>query len=220
MNNNERVTPVYYPRSEELLCAITHGLGALFGVFALIYMVVYSARWGNTWSVAASAIYGASLIILYTISTLSHALTNRSAKKVFRVLDHATIFLLIAGTYTPVSLITLQGALGWAIFGLQWSIAVVGIVLGSVSLNRFKRISTLVYFVMGWAIIIVLYPLITRMDLAGFIYLLGGGIFYSAGILLYQKKGPNLHFLWHLFVLIGSILQFIAVARYVLPVTF
>lgn len=220
MSKNERVTPVYYPRSEELLCAITHGIGALFGVFALAYMVVFSARYGNAWSVVASAIYGASLIILYTISTLSHALTNRRAKQVFRVLDHATIFLMIAGTYTPVTLITLQGALGWTIFGIQWGIAAVGIVLGSVSLNRFKRISTLVYFVMGWAIIIALYPLIVRMELAGFIYLLGGGIFYSVGILLYHRKGPNLHFLWHLFVLIGSMLQFVAVARYVLPVTF
>lgn len=219
-DKNERVTPVYYPRNEELLCALTHGLGALFGVFALVYMVVLSARNGNAWAVVASAIYGASLIILYTISTLSHALTHRGAKKVFRVLDHATIFLLIAGTYTPVTLITLQGALGWAIFAVQWSIAAAGTVLGAVSLNRFKKISTIIYFIMGWAIIVALYPLITHMDPAGFIYLLGGGIFYSAGILLYHRKGPNTHFLWHLFALIGSILQFISVVLYVLPVTF
>ncbi|MBQ8894982.1 MAG: hemolysin III family protein [Clostridia bacterium] len=216
----ERVTPVYYSRNEELLSAITHGIGALFGVFALVYMVVFSAHNGNAWSVAASAIYGASLIILYTISTLHHALTGRGAKKVFRVLDHATIFLLIAGTYTPIALITLQGALGWTIFGIQWAIAAAGIVLGSVSLNRFKKFSTAIYLTMGWAIIAALYPLVTRMEPAGFIYLLGGGIFYSAGILLYRKKGPYLHFLWHLFSLIGSVLQFVAVCLYVLPTTF
>ncbi len=216
----ERVTPVYYPRTEELLCAVTHGIGALFGVFALIYMVALSALGGNAWAVVASAIYGTSLIFLYTISTLSHALTNRSAKKVFRVLDHATIFLLIAGTYTPVTLITLQGAWGWSIFGIQWGIAAIGIVLGSVSLDRFKKISTLIYLVMGWAIIIALYPLITRIDPAGFTYLLGGGIFYSAGILLYRLRKGYTHFLWHLFTLIGSVLQFIAVSLYILPTTF
>ncbi len=218
--NQERVTPVYYPRSEELLCALTHGAGALFGVFALVYMVVLSARNGNGWAVVASAIYGASLIILYTISTLSHALTHRGAKKVFRVLDHATIFLLIAGTYTPVTLITLQGALGWSIFGIQWGIAVIGIVLGSVSLDRFKRVSTYIYVAMGWAIIFAAYPLISKMELSGLIYLLGGGIFYSVGTLFYNRKMANSHFLWHLFALIGSILQFVAVCLYVLPVTF
>lgn len=218
--DQERCTPVYYPRNEELLCSFTHGAGALFGIFALVYMVVFSAKNGNAWAVVASAIYGASLTILYTISTLSHALTARSAKKVFRILDHANIFLLIAGTYTPVTLITLQGALGWTIFGIQWTIAVLGIVLGAVSLNRFKRISTVIYVVMGWAIIFAAYPMIQKMDPAGLIYLLGGGIFYTVGSLFYRKQGPYLHFIWHLFVLIGSVLQFVAVALYVLPVTF
>ncbi len=216
----ERVTPVYYSPREELLSAVTHGLGALFGLFALVYMVVLSARNGNAWAVVASAIYGASLIILYTISTLSHALTHRGAKKVFRVLDHATIFLLIAGTYTPVALITLQGGLGWTVFGIQWGIAAAGIVLGSISLDRFKKISSLIYLVMGWAIIIALYPLIRRIDPAGFFYLLGGGIFYSAGLLFYHFRVTYSHFIWHLLVLIGSVLQFVAVVQYVLPTTF
>lgn len=219
-NKKERVTPIYYPHSEELLCSLTHGAGALFGIFALVYMLITTACSGNALSVVASAIYGSSLIISYLISTLHHALTNRGAKKVFRVLDHATIFLLIAGTYTPITLITLRGALGWTIFSLQWCIAAAGISLGSVSLDRFKRISSIVYFIMGWAIIAAGYPLITHMAPAGFIYLLGGGIFYSVGILFYHKKGPNTHFLWHLFSLTGSILQFIAVSRYVLPTTF
>lgn len=220
MDKRERVTPVYYSKKEDLLSALIHGAGALFGLFSLIYMVTLSAQNGNAWSVVASAIYGASLTILYTISTLAHALTHRGARKVFRVLDHATIFLLIAGTYTPVALIALQGALGWSIFGIQWSIAAVGITLGAISLDRFKKISSLIYLVMGWAIIIALYPLIRTIDPAGFFYLLGGGIFYSAGLLLYHLRMTFSHFFWHLFALCGSILQFIAVCRYILPMTY
>ena len=217
---NERCTPVYYSLKEEILSAVIHGLGAIFGIYALVHMVVLSAQNGNAWAVVASAIYGASLIILYTISTLSHALTNRSAKKVFRILDHATIFLLIAGTYTPVTLITLNGGWGWAIFGLQWGLAALGIVMGSIALDRFKKISSIIYLLMGWAIIIAAYPMVKAMEPAGLIYMLGGGIFYSAGIVLYRMRGPYTHFLMHLFSLIGSLLQFVSIIQYVLPMTF
>lgn len=216
----ERCTPIYYSVKEEILCAIVHGLGALFGIYALIQMVVDSATRGNAWAVVAAAIYGASLIILYTISTLSHALTARAAKKVFRILDHATIFLLIAGTYTPVTLITLQGGWGWTIFGIQWGLAAIGIVMGSLWLNRFKKISSFLYLLMGWAIIIAAYPMLQKMAPAGLIYMLGGGIFYSVGILLYRSKSPYTHFLMHLFTLIGSLLQYLSIIQYVLPMTF
>ena len=180
-------------------------------------MTMLSVESGNAAAVVASVIYGSALIILFTISTLSHALTNRSARKVFRILDHATIFLLIAGTYTPVTLITLKGALGWTIFGIQWGIAAIGITFDAVALNRFKKITTPLYILMGWAIILAAYPMIQNMSPAGLIYLLGGGIFYSAGSLFYLIKKPNMHFLWHLFALIGAILQFVAVYHYVLP---
>ncbi len=219
-NHSPRCTPVFYPFKEELYSAISHGLGALFGIFALVYMVALSARHGNALAIVASSIYGGSLIILYTISTLSHALTGWQAKKVFRILDHVTIFLLIAGTYTPLSLITLEGALGWVIFGIQWSIAIVGIVMSAVSLDRFKPLSMVIYLVMGWCIIIAAFPMIRAMDPAGLVYLLGGGLFYSGGILFYQIKGPYMHAIWHTFVLIGSVLQFITVCLYVLPKTF
>ncbi len=217
---NERCTPVYYPVKEEILCAVTHGIGALFGIYALIKMVVDSATRGNAWAVVAAAIYGASLIILYTISTLSHALTARTAKKVFRILDHATIFLLIAGTYTPVTLITLQGGWGWSIFGFQWGLAALGIVMGSLFLDRFKKISSYIYLLMGWAIIAAAYPMLQKMAPAGLVYMLGGGLFYSAGILLYRSKSPYTHFLMHLFTLIGSLLQYLSIIQYVLPMTF
>ncbi len=213
-HKKERVTPIYYSPMEELLSALTHGVGALFGVAALILMTIRAV--GVPLAVVASAIYGFALISLFTISTLSHALTNRSAKKVFRILDHATIFLLIAGTYTPVTLITLKGALGWTIFGIQWGIAALGITFGSISLDRFKKITTPLYILMGWAIILAAYPLIQNMDPAGLIYLLGGGIFYTVGSLFYQIKKPNMHFLWHLFALIGAVLQFVAVYNFVL----
>ncbi len=216
----ERCTPVYYPLKEEIACAVTHGLGALFGIYALIMMILRSAQKGDAWAVVAGAVYGGALIILYTISTLSHALTNRSAKKVFRILDHATIFLLIAGTYTPISLITLKGALGWVVFGLQWALAAIGIVFGSIALNRFKRISTLIYILMGWAIILAITPLLSKMPPAGFYYLLGGGLFYTGGLIFYRRRGPYMHFLWHLFALIGSLLQFAAVYLFVLPITY
>ncbi len=215
-SKQERVTPVYYSPTEDLLSALCHGAGALFGLFALCFMTVQSAKSGQALAVVASVIYGASLIILYTISTLSHALTHRGAKKVFRILDHATIFLLIAGTYTPVTLITLKGALGWTIFGIQWAIAAVGITFDAVALNRFKRFTTPLYILMGWAIIFAAYPMILKMAPAGLIYLLGGGLFYSVGFLFYRIKKPNMHLLWHLFALIGSILQFVAVVYYVI----
>ncbi len=219
-DKKERCTPVYYSVQEEVLSAVLHGIGTVFGVFALCYMLVQSAGAGSPIAVIASAIYGASLTVLYAISTLSHALTHRGAKKLFRILDHAMIFLLIAGTYTPVTLITLSGAWGWAIFGVQWAIAALGIVLGSVSLDRFKGVVTVGYIVMGWLIIIALYPLLRNMEPAGFIYLLGGGIFYSCGTLFYRRKETNAHFFCHLLTLIGSVLQFIAICGYVLPTNF
>lgn len=212
--------PVYYPLGEEIFSAITHGLGALGGIFALIYMLIWSARSESPLAAVASSIYGGSLIILYTISTLSHALMNTRAKTVFRVLDHATIFLLIAGTYTPITLITLKGKAGWILFGVQWALAAAGITFASIALNRFRRISILLYFIMGWLIITATLPLIRNMAPAGLSYLVGGGVFYTAGILFYRLRRPYLHAVMHLFTLIGSVLQFITVAFYVLPLTF
>ncbi len=217
MSKNERCTPVYYAKGEEIFCAISHGLGALFGIGALCLMLFYTIGSGNPTAVVAGAIYGISLIFLYTMSTLSHALTDPMAKRVFRILDHATIYLLIAGTYTPISLITLKGPLGWTIFILQWVIAAAGIVFNSVALNRSKRFSLWAYILMGWCIIFAVYPLLTHMAPAGFLYLAVGGLFYTAGILFYRMKGVYAHGILHLFVLVGSVLQFVSVYQYVLP---
>lgn len=213
MKNQERVTPVYYSPFEDLLSAISHGAGALFGIFALCYMLATAK---GAMAIAAAAIYGASLISLFTVSTLAHALKHRSARKVFRVLDHTTIFLLIAGTYTPVTLITLHGALGWTVFAIQWAIAAIGITFDAVALNRFKKFTTPLYIIMGWIIILAAYPMILKMAPAGLIYLLSGGIFYSIGFLFYAMKKPYMHFVWHLLSLTGAVLQFVAVCRFIL----
>ncbi len=210
----ERVTPVYYPKTEELFSAISHGLGTLFGVFALGYMLALSIQSGRGTNIIAAAIYGSSLILAYAFSTLSHALTPRPAKQVFRILEHGSIFLLIAGTYTPVTLLVIKGALGWTIFGIQWGIAILGILANALALNKFKKLSLIIYIAMGWLIIIAAYPLLRQMAPGDFLYLLSGGIFYTIGAIFYRLNRPGSHAIWHIFALMGSILQFSAIQAY------
>ena len=212
---------IEYTPGEEIFSAITHGLGALFGIYALVYMVVVSAIHGSVWAVISGAIYGGTLIILFCMSTLYHAISNKKAKLVFRVLDHSTIFLLIAGTYTPIALITLKGALGWVIFGVEWGVAILGIVLNSISIERFKVFSMIGYVVCGWMVVIAFVPLINSLAFPGFMYVLGGGLFYTIGLIFYKLKNVRyMHSVWHMFVLIGALLQYVCVAYYVLPTTF
>ncbi len=212
---------IEYTLGEEIFSAITHGLGALFGVYALVYMVVVSAIHGSAWAVVSGTIYGSTLIVLFCMSTLYHAIANKKAKLVFRILDHCTIFLLIAGTYTPIMLITLKGALGWVIFGVEWGVAILGIVFNSVSIERFKIFSMIGYVVCGWMVAIAFVPLVNSLAFSGFMYLLGGGLFYTIGLIFYKLKNVRyMHSIWHLFVLIGALLQYLCVAKYVLPTTF
>lgn len=212
---------IEYTLGEEIFSAITHGAGALFGVYATVYMVVVSAIHGSPWAVISGAVYGATLIILFSMSTLYHAISNKTAKLVFRVLDHSTIFLLIAGTYTPISLITLKGALGWVIFGVEWGVAIVGIILNAVSIEKFKVFSMIGYIVCGWMVVIAAVPLVSSMSFSGIMYMLGGGLFYTIGLVFYKLKNVRyMHSIWHLFVLMGAVLQYVSVAYYVLPTTF
>lgn len=212
---------VHYTLGEEIFSAVTHGIGALFGAYATVYMTVVSAINHSPWAVVCGAVYGATLIILFAMSTLYHAIANRKAKLVFRVLDHTTIFLLIAGTYTPLSLITLRGALGWVIFGVEWGIAILGIVLNSISIEKFKAFSMIGYVVSGWMVLVAALPLYHSLNFSGLVYLVGGGLFYTIGIIFYSlKKLRYMHSIWHIFVLIGALLQYITVAYYVLPTTF
>ena len=208
-----------YTLSEELFNSISHGVGAGLSVAALVLCIIRAAIHGETAAgVVGASIYGATLVILYCMSTLYHALTNETARKVFRVFDHTSIYLLIAGTYTPITLVTLRGALGWTLFGIVWGIAIPGIVFNSISIEKFKKISLVSYIIMGWAIIIGAKDIIEKMPRNGLIFLLLGGIAYTVGIIFYVlKKKKFMHSVWHFFVLAGSILQFFAIYFYVLP---
>lgn len=209
---------IHYTLGEEIFSAVTHGLGALFGVAALVYMVVMSALGHAPLSVVSGAIYGATLIILFTMSTLYHAISNQTAKFVFRVLDHTTIFLLIAGTYTPIALVSLHGALGWTIFGVQWGVAALGITLNAISIEKFKVFSMIGYIVSGWMILVAALPMYRAMDIRGIWWLFLGGVLYTVGIIFYAlKKIKYMHSVWHIFVLFGAVAHFFCVAFYVLP---
>ena len=204
---------------EEIINSITHGLGAVLGVAGTVIAIIWAALYGNAYGVVSASIYGAMLIILYTMSTLYHAFTNETAKKVFRIFDHCSIFLLIAGTYTPFTLVTLNGPLGWTIFGIIWGLAILGVVLNAVSLEKFKVFSMICYIAMGWLIIIAMKPVVTALGTKPVLLLLFGGISYTVGAVFYALKNIRyMHGVWHLFVLAGSILHYFCILFYVLPV--
>lgn len=208
-----------YTKGEELLNSISHGAGAVFGVAALVLCVVQAALHGDAWAVVSGSIYGASLVVMYCMSTLYHAITHQGARKVFRVLDHTSIYFLIAGTYTPITLVTLRGALGWVIFGIVWGGAILGITLNAVSIERFKKFSMISYIVMGWAVVIGSVKLFHVMHPQGIAFLIAGGVFYTAGIVFYKmKKIPYMHGIWHLFVLAGSVMHFFCIYLYIMPI--
>lgn len=204
---------------EELVNSITHGTGTALAVAATAVAVVWAVLYGNAYSIVSASVYGATLIILYLMSTLYHAFTGKRVKRVFRVFDHCSIFLLIAGTYTPLALVTLSGALGWTIFGIIWGFAVLGIVLNSISLEKFKLFSMICYIAMGWMIVIATKSVIGKMGFyPAFALLLFGGLCYSAGAVFYcMKKTKFMHGIWHVFVLAGSILHYFCILFYVLP---
>ncbi len=207
-----------YTLGEDLANAISHGIGACLSVAALVLCVVQAARHGTAAGVVGASIYGATLIVLYTMSTLYHAITNQSARKVLRVFDHVSIYLLIAGTYTPITLVTIRGAMGWVIFGVVWGMAVLGIVLNSVSIEKFKKFSIVSYIMIGWAVVIGMRQVIENMPKNGLVFLVIGGVLYTVGIIFYAlKKVKYMHSVWHLFVLAGSIMHFFCVYLYVLP---
>ncbi len=207
-----------YTLGEDLANAISHGIGACLSVAALVLCVVQAARHGTVAGVVGASIYGATLIVLYTMSTLYHAITNQSARKVLRVFDHVSIYLLIAGTYTPITLVTIRGAMGWVIFGVVWGMAVLGIVLNSVSIEKFKKFSIVSYIMIGWAVVIGMRQVIENMPKNGLVFLVIGGVLYTVGIIFYAlKKVKYMHSVWHLFVLAGSIMHFFCVYLYVLP---
>lgn len=208
-----------YTFGEELANSITHGLGIALSVAGLVILVVLSAIHGNAWHVVSCAIYGATMILLYTASTLYHSFQNPNVKRIMRVLDHSSIYLLIAGTYTPFTLVTLHGPWGWSLFGVVWGLAMAGIAFKVYFTGRFPKISTIIYVGMGWIAVIAIKPLMDILPAGGLIFLFGGGLSYTFGVIFYVwHKLPYHHAVWHLFVLGGTVLHFFAILFYVVPV--
>ena len=218
MSLKEKIDVPKYSLGEEIMSAVTHGVGALLSIAALILCVVFSAKSGSIVSVLSSIIYGTTLIILYTMSTLYHSLAVNNAKRVFRIIDHCSIFLLIAGTYTPFTLISLEKPLGYYIFALIWAIAILGIVLNSIDLKKFKVVSFISYIVLGWVIVFAYKPLKEAVDFSGVLLLLAGGIVYTLGAIFYGfgRKVKYFHSIFHLFVLAASVLHFFSILIYVI----
>jgi hemolysin III len=179
-------------------------------------MVIFAAQHRDPWAIVACSIYGASLVLLYLSSTLYHALTHPGAKRVFLILDHAMIYVLIAGTYTPFTLVSLRGGWGWTLFGIVWGLAFAGIVFQSFFVGRMRILSTALYVVMGWFVMIAIYPLVGVLHWDGFLWLLAGGLAYTGGVVFFASKRRFAHSVWHLFVVMGSGCHFWAVWRYVL----
>jgi hemolysin III len=205
----------FSPR-EELANSLTHGLGAVLAVAALAVLVVFSARHGTAWHVVSCSVYGASMVALYLASTLYHGVTNPRAKQVFHTLDHVAIYLLIAGTYTPFTLLTLKGGWGWTIFGIEWGLALAGIIYKVFFYtHKHRGVSTAIYLAMGWLAIIAIKPLLASLPTGGLIWLGIGGLSYSLGVIFYLwDRLPFAHVIWHLFVLGGSISHFFAIYLY------
>ena len=201
-------------RGEEIANSITHGIGAALSIAGLVAVVV-AALHRPAWQIVACAIYGTSLVLLYISSTIYHALADSRAKRVFKILDHSSIYLLIAGTYTPFTLITLRGPWGWTLFGVVWGLCVCGVVFKCLWIGRLKVASTVVYVLMGWCAVLAIRPLLEALPWTGFVWLLAGGLCYTAGVAFYVSSSRFAHFIWHLFVMAGSLCQYWAVFRYV-----
>lgn len=204
-----------YSLGEEIFSSVSHGVGSLMAIAATVLVIVFAAMHSNVRGVVGGAIYGATMIVLYTMSTLYHSLTNPTAKKVFRVIDHCSIFLLIAGTYTPYCLCTLWGHGGLGILIAIWTVAVLGIVFNAIALEKVKNISLVLYIVMGLAIIFKLGTLVKLLPLGGLVLMCVAGGVYILGVIFYLLKVKYMHSIWHLFVLGGSICFFFSILLYV-----
>lgn len=205
-------------KGEEIANSVAHGVGFALSVAGLVVLVVVASLHRDPWQIVSCSVYGASLVLLYGASTLYHALPWPGAKRIFRVLDHATIFLLIAGTYTPFTLVVLRGGWGWSLFGIVWAVAAIGVTAKFFFVDRFRILSPLLYLAMGWIVIVAVKPLLAVLPLPGFVWLMAGGVAYSGGLLFYAApRKKYAHFVWHLFVLAGSAFHFVAVLFYALP---
>lgn len=206
-----------YPPKEEFINVLSHGIGFIFSIAALVILVISASLTGDVWHIVSFSIYGFSLVLLYLASTLFHSAKNLKLRKRLNVFDHASIFVLIAGTYTPYLLVTLRGPWGWSLFGVVWGFALLGVILKLFFTGRFRLLSSIAYVAMGWIIIIAIKPLIQNLDTGGLVWLLAGGVAYTLGAVLYMLKNmPYNHATFHFFVLIGSACHFISIYYYVM----
>jgi len=217
----DRILPTY-TKGEEIFNMVSHIVAATCGIAALVLCVVFSAIKGNSYGVASGIVFGVTLLLLYTMSSIYHGLNPKlKAKKVFQIIDHCSIFLLIAGTYTPFSLCTLReynSALGWSVFGIIWGAAILGVVFNSIDLKKYKVFSMICYLTMGWLIIIRIDVIFKMLGTVGFLLLVSGGIVYTVGALLYAKGKAHkwLHSIFHLCCLLGSVLHILCVLLFVI----
>lgn len=205
-----------YSLGEEISNSVTHGVGALFGVVALTLLVVFAVQEGSGRALAGGIVFGIALVLEYTFSCLYHSFPWPRTKHVFKVLDHAGIYLLIAGSYTPFTLVTLSGSRGWALFAVVWALAIAGISVEAFWVYRPKWLSAVIYLAMGWLVIVTFTPLVAALAAPGLWLLVAGGLAYTLGTVFYVlKRVPYTHMVWHLFVLAGSVCHFLAVLLFV-----
>ena len=216
MKDIERIN--YYSPIEEKINIISHAIGFILSIVAFMLLVAHANLHGDVWHIVSFSIFGASLITLYAASTFYHSAKKSELRNRLNIIDHASIYILIAGTYTPFTLVTLKGTIGWVIFGTTWGLALTGIILKLFFTGKYNLISTIMYVLMGWVIVFAIKPLINNLPLEGLIWLLVGGISYTIGAILYSiKKIKFNHAIFHMFVLSGSFCQFMSVFFYVLP---
>jgi hemolysin III len=207
-----------YRLSEEIAHSVIHGIGIVLAIAALAVLTSYASAFGTARHIVSCSIYGATLIILYSASTLYHSIQHRTAKKILRIFDHSAIFLLIAGSYTPFLLISMGGALGWSFFGIIWGLAALGITLQLHLIKKHKILVVLLYIAMGWSVITVIKPLVAAIPTIGLVFLIVGGLAYTLGTIFYAwNRLPYNHAIWHGFVLAGSIFHFFSIFYSVIP---
>lgn len=203
-------------RAEEIGNATTHGMGAVLSVLAIVLLIAYASEQNDSLKLISGAVFGSTLFLMYMSSTLYHSMRDPKLKHVFRIIDHASIYLLIAGSYTPFMLVTLKGPSGWAIFTVIWSLALSGIIFKMFFVHKFNRLSTIIYLMMGWMAVIVIKPIYQLLPAGGLACIVAGGLCYTVGVIFYVWERLKFsHVLWHLFVLAGSIFHFFAVFFYV-----
>jgi len=208
-----------YTIGEEVASSVIHGIGFILGILELSLLVVFSSANGDPWMIVSCSIFGATIVLMYAMSTLYHSFQGSKVKHLFKIFDHSSIFFLIAGTYTPFTLVYLRGPWGWSMFGFVWITTILGTVFKSLAVKKLKVLSTIAYVVMGWVVVIAIRELILRVPSGGLIFLLLGGLMYTLGVPFYAlKRIPFNHAIWHLFVLAGTTFHFLSIFLYVIPI--